>query len=220
MVQAAGIQSAGRQGREEAFSIWRRESLDLLISDVRLNGGSGIDLARRLKAVPEPSPLVVFVTGYADLSNEEAYDVGACAILNKPINRGDLVRAVERFLRPLCDRWATPVEVQPKEHLRRHFASLESALTQREFSFGRGGIFVRGSESACEFLPIRFEFSFDEGPMLRMDGCGISRWQRIVPLPSLPAGTGIEIVHIDDHARQRITELISSMNTKAFIPKA
>ena len=93
-------------------------------------------------------------------------------------------------------------------------------MARRELSLGRGGVFVRGFESRGELLPIGFEFTFTEGSILRMDGCGISRWQRTVPGPNLPAGMGIEILDIDAQSRRRIADLISSTNTKAFIPKA
>ena len=217
--QRVGCKVLRASNGEDALSICQRESIDLLISDVHMAAGNGIELARSLRTL-EASPLVVFLTGYSEVSDEEAYDLGACAILNKPILRADLLAAVERFLKPLRDLWTTPFGLRPNTSIKRDYGSLESAMLQGELSFGRGGMFVRDVESQCDRVPVTFDFSFVQGQTPRIEGCGIPRWQRMTRAPDLPPGVGIEILNLASHALGPVTDWISRANPRAFIPKA
>lgn len=211
------VLSAANAG--EALSFCRSQHVDLVISDVRMAGGDGIELARQLNTTLESSPLLVFLTGFTDLSHEEAYDLGACAILNKPIQRAELEEAVARFLTPPHELWSHPPNLRPEALLQKTYRSLEAALEWRELNFGRGGMFVRYHDLLPENVPLRFQFQFAGGAAPQMDGCGLLRWQRASPHQGLPAGLGIEILHLGEQVLDRVVEWISRTRPKAFIPK-
>ncbi len=203
----------------EALSLCQHRHVDLVISDVRMAGGDGIELAHRLKTTLDASPLFVFLTGFADISDEEAYDLGACTILNKPIERKELEKAVERFLKPPEELWAAGLGFQPKSSVQKHYDSLEAALEKRELSIGRGGMFVRDAELVPEDSQLGFQFEFAGGTPPQMDGCGVLRWRRASPEHGLPAGLGIEITHLASQALDPVIEWISRARPRAFIPK-
>lgn len=218
--QGRGYKVLSAGNGKDAFSLCQREHVDLVISDVRMAAGDGIELASQLKTNLENSPLVVFLTGFADVSSEEAYDLGVCTILNKPIARLELVQAVERFLKPPRELWTASVDLRPNALVQKNYGSFESALNQGALNFGRGGMFVRGCESLPEDLPVEFQFQFSEGRTPRMDGCGILRWKRTTHYQDLPNGAGIEILRLESHALDVVTEWISRARPKAFIPRA
>jgi two-component system, response regulator RegA len=61
--------------------------------DLRMPGGSGLELVRRLKLL-EPSPVVVVLTGYGSIATAvEAIKLGAANYLTKPADAVDLLRA-------------------------------------------------------------------------------------------------------------------------------
>lgn len=217
--QRLGYNVLGANNGNEALAICRTRRIDLVISDVRMAGGDGITLARQLRTTMDASPLLVFLTGFADLSNEEAYDLGACSILSKPIDRDKLQRAVERFLKPPRELWSTPLTLRLSALIENRYGSLAGALHQRALSFGRGGMFVRDSRSLPEDVPIGFQFRFTEGNASRMYGSGILRWQRPLPQQSLPAGMGIEILHLENEALGPVVQWISDTKPRAFIPR-
>ena len=68
----------------EALLKTKQASFDWLSSDVRMPGMDGPSMLRELKARGEPLPQVVFVTGYADLTEAEALQLGAVKLLLKP----------------------------------------------------------------------------------------------------------------------------------------
>ncbi len=203
----------------EALSLCRRHPVDLVISDVRMNGGDGIELAYKLKTTLDTSPLFVFLTGFADISDEEAYDLGACTILSKPIERKELEMAVERFLKPPHELWTAALRSQPKLSVRRRYDSLEAALEKRELSMGRGGMFVRDADWTSEDRPLGFQFQFAGGSPTQMEGSGVLRWRRSLPNHGLPAGLGIEITHLAAQALDPVIEWISRARPRAFIPR-
>ena len=64
---------------------------DVIISDLRMPGGDGIELLQRVRASRmQPEPLAFLITGFADLTLEQAKAVGAQGVLVKPFNLAQL----------------------------------------------------------------------------------------------------------------------------------
>lgn len=96
-----------------------------VVTDIRMPGMSGLDLARALKAQGCPLPLIV-ITGHGDLPLAiEAMRAGVVDFLEKPFEDDDLVRAIQNALAA-----AAPSDAEA-EGRRRHAARLE-ALSARE----------------------------------------------------------------------------------------
>ena len=81
---------------DAGFEVYKAEDPDLVISDVRMPGGDGISLLARIRE-HDPNASVVMMTGYTDVSEQTIMDLGATAILRKPIGLDHLVEAVRRF---------------------------------------------------------------------------------------------------------------------------
>jgi DNA-binding NtrC family response regulator len=70
----------------------------LLVSDVRLPDGDGLDLVRAAGARHPPVPAIV-ISGYLSEANQiAARDAGAVAFLSKPFSNDLFSRAVDRAL--------------------------------------------------------------------------------------------------------------------------
>jgi two-component system, cell cycle sensor histidine kinase and response regulator CckA len=71
---------------EEAMRIAQRSPIDVALIDKNLQGASGLDLSRKLKAL-QPELEVILITGYASLDTAiEAVQIGAFDYLTKPID--------------------------------------------------------------------------------------------------------------------------------------
>ncbi len=82
----------------EALDIIRRESIDLVISDIRMDGLDGQNLLARIKQEDLACP-VVFITAYASLESViDALRLGASDYLVKPFEEAYVHLAVERAL--------------------------------------------------------------------------------------------------------------------------
>ena len=72
---------------EEALKILENIEVDIVISDVRMPNGDGIDLIKKIRFKDPDKPIVLLATGFSDLSEPEAIKLGAQALLNKPLDR-------------------------------------------------------------------------------------------------------------------------------------
>lgn len=87
--------SAGHQ----ALELLRQEPVDLLISDIRMPGMNGIELARAARELL-PDLAVIFVTGYADLNSaKDAIQQGAYDYIMKPFDLEEMRTAVQKALK-------------------------------------------------------------------------------------------------------------------------
>jgi DNA-binding NtrC family response regulator len=78
----------------EAFKIVRSQKVDTVITDVRMPGGDGVTLLKKIMAEIETPPTVIVISGYSDLTEESAVKFGAKAYFNKPFDVQKLINAV------------------------------------------------------------------------------------------------------------------------------
>ena len=94
VLRAEGFEALVFQSAEDFLEAGPLPSLGCLVLDVRLPGLSGPDLHRRLRQAGTPPP-VIFVTAHdTDSVRREAIALEPVALLKKPFDGDDLVRAV------------------------------------------------------------------------------------------------------------------------------
>ncbi|HUH97942.1 MAG TPA: response regulator [Anaerolineales bacterium] len=102
---------------EEALLEASRQRIDLLVSDYKLPGMSGIELMHKVRA-RHPEVKVILISGMTDRkARDEMLNAGAVALFDKPIPLADFLDAVERNLGLV--RTIFPPETSPKEEARR-----------------------------------------------------------------------------------------------------
>ncbi len=83
---------------EEALRYVERNSVDLVILDMKLKRMSGVDVLRKMKET-KPGILAIMLTGYPTLDTAHAsMRLGASAYCVKPIDKTELEETVERVL--------------------------------------------------------------------------------------------------------------------------
>lgn len=88
---------------EAAFQIVAQENIDIVLSDVRMPGTSGVELLKRIKKLNPLKPKVILVTGYTEITDEEAKALGAEDVLRKPIDLEELQNCVSALRASLQD---------------------------------------------------------------------------------------------------------------------
>ena len=70
----------------DALLVYERENIDLLLTDVRMPGGSGLDLLRRIKH-SDPNSIVIIMTSFSEKEIIlNSLKEGADDFINKPFN--------------------------------------------------------------------------------------------------------------------------------------
>ncbi len=79
---------------EEAIAIARRDAPEYAVVDLRMPGGSGIDVLDALRAI-DPATRVLMLTGYGSIATAvEATRRGAVGYLSKPADADEVVAAL------------------------------------------------------------------------------------------------------------------------------
>lgn len=150
---AASLGAAGLDVRRAGDLAGARAELaaagtDLLVLDLGLPDGDGVDLVRTLRAAGNLVPLLVLSARSAEAQKIEALDAGADDFLVKPFGAGELVARARAMLRRGAAAPAPPPRLQVGEldwdsatgtlclrgervHLSRREAALFAALARR-----------------------------------------------------------------------------------------
>lgn len=91
----AKIEEAGNS--IEALKLIENINFDLIISDVRMPGGSGIDLLSGIEKL-NIKIKTIMISGFSDLTDEKAINFGAHALVTKPFKREDLLDTIIQVL--------------------------------------------------------------------------------------------------------------------------
>lgn len=89
--------NAACSGRE-AFEFVKSNPVDIVLSDVCMANGTGIELLEWIRAVHPEVPTVVLVTGYSTVTPEEAMKKGAHSVIAKPFGSQALLDAVHSIV--------------------------------------------------------------------------------------------------------------------------
>ena len=86
-------------GAGEALTILKSEPIQLLLTDLRLGGESGMDLLEKSLALPDP-PVAIMMTAYGSVDTAvEAMRRGAWHFVTKPLNLDEVEMLLKRALR-------------------------------------------------------------------------------------------------------------------------
>jgi DNA-binding NtrC family response regulator len=74
-----------------AKEILSQEKIDLVVSDIRMPGGSGIDLLDFVKNQKVLNTSVILISGFADISIDEALGKGVDGYISKPFQLDEII---------------------------------------------------------------------------------------------------------------------------------
>jgi two-component system, sporulation sensor kinase A len=80
----------------DALAIVKANAIDVVISDIRMPNGDGVFLLKEIRKYNSEIPIVLLCTGFADLSEGDAIKMGAVGLLEKPINRKNMLGILEK----------------------------------------------------------------------------------------------------------------------------
>lgn len=160
----------------EATHLIDSNPVDLVISDIRMPGGTGIDLLNYVKTKNVDSPPMILMTGFSDVSKEEAYDMGAEAFMGKPFKLEELLEVASYLTTPFGERKRPIANASTKKIQRRFDLDFHSALMSHDVQIGRGGVsfLIRSEELTAEVgASLNFTLQFKD---VSLDGTAVCQW--------------------------------------------
>lgn len=189
----------------EAFHMIQNNKIDAVVSDIQMPGGNGIDLLKNVKDFDAEIPVMVFITAFADLTEEEAYDLGANAIFSKPFDRKVLVKCIKDSILSKGRPWTLQAKPEKTDHL---------VEGQSPVPVGRGGTVVKLPVSARIGETVGFQVPAQIGEAVTpLNGTGIVRWT------DGQGSAGIEFTSLNQEGVVSMEEWLNRSKIKPFIPK-
>ena len=98
LIRSAGLSAQTFSSAQEFLAAERPKAPSCLLLDVQLPGLSGLDLQQELAKAGVKIP-IIFITGHGDIpTSVRAIKAGALEFLTKPLNREDLLRAIQQAI--------------------------------------------------------------------------------------------------------------------------
>lgn len=210
----------------QAYELFEKNDYNLILSDIRMPQGDGIELAKKIKAKKPNTPTILFMTGYTDVLNEEIYHIGAEGKFNKPFDATAVRQAIETCLLAKDIRWEKSFAVSGRVFkIEKSAESLEKMESDQIVVFGRGGFFL-SLESPLPERNALVSFSIKiEGPEeIHFQGIGAVRWVQNQAKVGIRTGVGLEIINMKKSESKKYVSLfenrISYIPSPAFIKKS
>jgi two-component system, NarL family, capsular synthesis sensor histidine kinase RcsC len=89
-------------GGDEAFVEFQQGGFQVVLSDMRMPKGNGLELAQRISGSNLKRPLVMIFSGYNDLTQEQCLAAGISRVLAKPMKIATLVEVITAELDSLA----------------------------------------------------------------------------------------------------------------------
>jgi DNA-binding NtrC family response regulator len=93
-----GFEVSRAYSGNQAITILSKELIEVVLSDIKMPEGSGIDLLKYVSGMSERIPKMIMMTGYADVLTSELLALGACAVLHKPVVVEKLCKDLDNLL--------------------------------------------------------------------------------------------------------------------------
>lgn len=149
----------------EAIQALSEHDVNIIISDIHMEEGNGLELLQAVKKNNVFKPNFYFISGFADHNLKEVLSIGADGLFFKPFDASTLRASIKKSLLPRKSHWSTkPCDTEALKKIN---------LSKDNTHWGRGGFscLVNESISVGEF--INFKSSWDDG---EINGTGRTVW--------------------------------------------
>ncbi|MCM2286345.1 MAG: response regulator [Desulfobacula sp.] len=119
-LRSDGYQTVSAFSGEQGLEVFKAESPDIVVTDIKMPGMDGLELLKKIKEI-DPEKEVIIVTGHGDIdSTITALQYGASDFINKPVRDAALAIALERAkskiaIRKTLEEYTTNLEIKIAE---------------------------------------------------------------------------------------------------------
>jgi DNA-binding NtrC family response regulator len=94
LFKMAGAETFEAENAEKAYEILKSVKIDILVSDVRMPGESGIALIKRINSELHYKPKMFLCSGFSDIAESESLSLGVLSVFPKPFNFEEMLQTV------------------------------------------------------------------------------------------------------------------------------
>jgi CheY-like chemotaxis protein len=195
----------------EALDILTTQKIDVLVSDIRMPVLDGVGLVRRMNELDLFVPSIVFVSGFGDVEPREMYALGVERLIEKPLSRNDLIRALEDSLKEREELWLTPPDTPMERSIVLEVDSIGES--PHDFQLGRGGCCFATDKAFLENQTIDLTVHF-AAESLTLHAGGVVRWY-----DGECACVGMAFRYLGPQCREWVIQAMKCSHVHSFIPR-
>ena len=204
---------------KQAWEIFEQEDIDIVISDMCMENGGGLELLDRVRAQNSFYPRFYLFSGLVEFDREDIFHRGADGFFEKPFEASALMDVARKSALDARLRLSTPHGHEPSLIVKEKFESLAKAKKDMKLSLGRGGFYYQKKKNIPTIgQRVAFRFEFEEGDIQLLAGMGIVRWRRAKRWAK-DNGIGVEFEFIDPDAMDEWMRWVEAHTMIPFIPK-
>lgn len=197
---------ASVSGADAAEAILRRQRIDVVISDIRMPGKSGLDLLRSARRIARDT-LVVFMSAYSDFAYaKQALEQGCFSYLLKPVSETELLDTLARCKERLGERERELIDRREADQAMRFLEGIGKDQSIRRLMDGlaRQDTALKSSQPYALFASVRAEATLEPEGLPPLDELlasselssyrsrvSASRWCYLVGLSQTPDGRAV-----------------------------
>lgn len=206
--QVFEFQTATAESGNQAWATLQKQSFDIVLSDIRMANGTGLELLAKIKQANVHKPSVFLMTGFhQDFTERDMLNLGADGFLAKPFDASQIRNSIQKAIVPPQDRWSSQGRYSATKTLAYNVQSKGS-----DMKVGRLGFSVRTKANDCGIGEI---LSFELSGSISLKGLGKLMWQHF---DQSVASVGIEILYLEPSCLQTYMGWLSQDKPQASIP--
>jgi len=89
-----GYQVLSATGGIEAFKLFKKHHVDVVLSDAQMPKGDGTELYEAIKNCDKPMPIFFLITGHDDILSEDGFEADDVGVISKPFESEELLNTV------------------------------------------------------------------------------------------------------------------------------
>jgi CheY-like chemotaxis protein len=197
-------------GGKEAFELLRAHPVDIVVSDIRMPEGDGVELLGSIRERDPDVPVILMVTGFGDMTTDDAHQKGADALLSKPLEPGALEGALRRLASRVGEAPSRSEKLGVGLSVELRFQDLRHSVPAKIVDLGSSSMFVAFQDPHLNVSdPVMFRIAL-EGAEPALAGSGVVRWVRVKDTSAFPSGCGIEFTYLGQNERRQVLDLSSA----------
>lgn len=216
-LEAQGFEVFEAGSGNQAIQFIKSQSVHGVISDIRMPDGSGLDFLEYLQNINAEEMTVFLMTGFSDITPEEAYDRGAAALFRKPVDPDLVIQSIKQiqnlkkrqhFIRPPRYDVKFPIELS---------SSNRQSIQGKTSNLSRGGFlcFCPGG-SYKEGQSLSFTISYRTDHPDQISGTATVRRffspDKVHPI----ARVAVEFKSFDQQSEAKLKELLQILDEKVI----
>lgn len=93
----AGFKVTQANSGQEALELLQKEEFDVLISDIKMPNGDGIDLVKKIKLMDIKLKAIYLMTGFISESESILFSLGVTQLFQKPIDTEIIIKLLNEL---------------------------------------------------------------------------------------------------------------------------